>query len=79
MKVRLSSEARKDLIAIGDYIARDNPTRASTFVRELVKACVELSSTPLAYPIVQRKPRRAYGVGSMETIRSSTGWPGNRS
>ncbi len=66
MKVRLSSEARKDLIAIGDYIARDNPTRASTFVRELVKACVELSSTPLAYPIVQRYAakgirRRVYG------------------
>ena len=37
MKVRLSSEARKDLIAVGDYIARDNPLRASTFVAELVK------------------------------------------
>jgi toxin ParE1/3/4 len=54
MKVRLSSEARKDLIAIGDYIARDNPLRASTFVEELVKACVEISSRPLSYPIVQR-------------------------
>ena len=30
MKVRLSSEARRDLIAIGDYIARDNPLRAAT-------------------------------------------------
>jgi plasmid stabilization system protein ParE len=66
MKVRLSSEARKDLIAIGDYIARDNPLRASTFVAELVWACVELSSTPLGYPIVQRYEakgirRRVYG------------------
>jgi toxin ParE1/3/4 len=66
MKVQLSSEARKDLIAIGDYIARDNPLRASTFVRELAKACLELSSTPLAYPIVQRYEakgvrRRVYG------------------
>jgi toxin ParE1/3/4 len=66
MKVRLSSEARKDLIAVGDYIARDNPLRASTFVEELVKACVEISSTPLGYPIVQRYEakgirRRVYG------------------
>jgi toxin ParE1/3/4 len=66
MNVRLSSEARKDLIAIGDYIARDNPLRASTFVRELAKACVELSSTPLGYPIVRRYEakgirRRVYG------------------
>jgi toxin ParE1/3/4 len=66
MKVRLSSEARKDLIAIGDYIARDNPLRASTFVGELVKACVKLASTPLCYPIVQRYEakrirRPAYG------------------
>jgi plasmid stabilization system protein ParE len=58
MKVRLSSEARKDLIAIGDHIARDSPLRASTFVRELVKACAELSSTPLRYPIVRRYKAR---------------------
>jgi len=66
MKVRLSSEARRDLIAIGDYIARDSPLRASTFVRELVQACAELSSTPLGYPIVRRYEtkgirRRVYG------------------
>lgn len=66
MKVRLSSEARNDLIAIGDFIARDRPLRASTFVTELAKACAELSSTPLAYPIVRRYDargirRRVYG------------------
>jgi toxin ParE1/3/4 len=66
MKVRLSSEARKDLIAIGDYIARDNPLRASTFVGELAKACAQLSSMPLGYPIVRRYEtkgirRRVYG------------------
>jgi toxin ParE1/3/4 len=66
MKLRFSSEARKDLIAIGDYIARDSPLRASTFVKELVKACVELSSAPLRCPIVRRYEakgirRRVYG------------------
>jgi plasmid stabilization system protein ParE len=66
MKVRLSSEARRDLIAIGAYIARNSPLRASTFVTELVKACAELSSTPLGYPIVRRYEakgirRRVYG------------------
>ena len=67
MRVRLSSEARKDLSAIGDYIARDNPLRAATFVRELAEACAELSSTPLGYSIVQRYEakgirRRVYGA-----------------
>lgn len=66
MKVRLSSEARDDLIAIGDTIARDSPLRASTFVRELIKACAELSSMPLRYPIARRYEakgirRRVYG------------------
>jgi toxin ParE1/3/4 len=66
VKVRLSSEARDDLIAIGDHIARDSPLRASTFVMEHAKACAELSSTALAYPIVRRYEakgirRRVYG------------------
>jgi toxin ParE1/3/4 len=66
MKVRLSSGARKDLIAIGDYIARDSPRRAVTFVTELAQACAELSSTPFGYPVLQRYGakrirRRVYG------------------
>jgi len=35
MKVLITAEAEADLEAIGDYIARDNPARALSFVREL--------------------------------------------
>lgn len=39
VKVRLSSEARQDLIAIGDYTARDNPSRALSFIKERTDRC----------------------------------------
>jgi plasmid stabilization system protein ParE len=35
VKVRLSAAARQGLIAIGDYIAGENPRRALSFVSEL--------------------------------------------
>ncbi|MCT4334707.1 type II toxin-antitoxin system RelE/ParE family toxin [Paracoccus sp. YLB-12] len=54
MKVRLSSEARQDLIAIGDYIARDNPPRAQSFVAELAGKCASLGQMPKAHPLVPR-------------------------
>ena len=37
MKVVLADEALTDLKAIADYIARDNPARARTFVAELAR------------------------------------------
>lgn len=66
MRVRLSSEARQDLIAIGDYIARDNPPRAQSFVAELVGKCANLGEMPRAHPLVPRYAqqgvrRRIYG------------------
>jgi plasmid stabilization system protein ParE len=54
MKVRLSSEARQDLMAIGDYIARDNPSSARSFVKALTDRCASLADMPLGYPIVPR-------------------------
>ncbi len=35
MKVAFTPMAEKDLEAIGDHIASDNPSRAVTFIREL--------------------------------------------
>lgn len=54
MRVRLSSEARQDLFAIGDYIARDNPVRAQSFVAELAAKCASLGEMPKAHPLVPR-------------------------
>jgi toxin ParE1/3/4 len=58
MRVRLSAEARQDLIAIGDYIRRDNPARARSFVQELVEKCGSLATLPEGYPIVCRYEKK---------------------
>ncbi|MEP6785994.1 MAG: type II toxin-antitoxin system RelE/ParE family toxin [Sphingomonadales bacterium] len=52
MIVTISARAQSDLEAIGDYIARDNPKRAVSFVRELRKKCLDLSALPHGFPIV---------------------------
>jgi plasmid stabilization system protein ParE len=52
--VRLSDEAEFDLEGIGDHIAADNPTRAVTFIGELVDACRGLADFPARFPIAER-------------------------
>ena len=54
MIVTLAREAEADLEAIGDYIARDNPTRAVTFVEEIVERCERLGQRPYAFALVPR-------------------------
>lgn len=54
MRVRLLPGAESDLEAIADYIARDNPRRALSFVRELRDKCLRLAHMPEAYPLVPR-------------------------
>lgn len=54
MKVRIAAEAESDLEGIGDYIARDNPQRALSFVLELRDKCLGLADGPLAFPLVPR-------------------------
>lgn len=47
MIVYLSAEAEYDLETIGDFIARDNPARALSFLRELRSKCLGLERFPL--------------------------------
>ncbi|MGK2912048.1 MAG: type II toxin-antitoxin system RelE/ParE family toxin [Sphingobium sp.] len=54
MIVHLSAEAEHDLEAIGDFIARDNPARALSFVRELRARCLGLGDMPERFPLVPR-------------------------
>jgi toxin ParE1/3/4 len=66
VKVVLSRNAEHDLEAIGDWIARDNPARATSFVAELLKACKSIGRTPRRFPLVDRGRdsalrRRVYG------------------
>nr|WP_241021677.1 type II toxin-antitoxin system RelE/ParE family toxin [Burkholderia sp. Ac-20353] len=50
----MSDFAIAELELIADYIARDNPRRAVTFVRELREKCLGLAGMPLAFPLVPR-------------------------
>lgn len=43
--------AASDLEEIGDYIARDNPARARSFVREIRERCALIVASPEASPL----------------------------
>lgn len=57
MRVVFTDEARQDLLRIGDYIARDNASRARTFVGELLRKAREIGQTPEGFQIVPRYGR----------------------
>ena len=50
-----------DLEEIGDYIARDNPRRAASFVAELRRQCVKLTRSPEGYRL---RPELGDGIRS---------------
>lgn len=49
----ITPQAQCDIEAIGDYIARDNPPRALSFVLELRARCEKLSASPEAFRLRQ--------------------------
>jgi plasmid stabilization system protein ParE len=55
MTVDFTQAARDDLLDIGDYIAKDNPSRALSFIDELEERCMALEDFPHAYPILARR------------------------
>lgn len=57
MIVDFTAEAERDLEAIGDHIARDNPVRALSFVRELRGKCLGLDEMAERFPLVPRYER----------------------
>lgn len=58
MKVFFSDKAEAGLEHIGDYIARDNPHRALTFIQELRAAASNLGDFARAFPLVSRYQHR---------------------
>lgn len=50
MKLSLSPRAATDLEEIADFIARDNPSRAVSFIQELETRCFKIAETPEAFP-----------------------------
>ena len=61
MRVAISPLAERDLEAIGDYIADDNPARAVSFVAELRDQCATIAKAPQAYRL---RPELGEGVRS---------------
>ena len=63
--VRYAPAALRDLEQVGDFIGRDNPGRARTFVAELRAACRSLGDTSLRYPLMPgSKDMRRMPVGN---------------
>jgi len=68
MKVIITTAARLDLAAIGDYIGADNPARAASFVDELVDRCEDLATMAERFQLVpdfaskgiRRRPHKGY-------------------
>ncbi|MDX0415069.1 type II toxin-antitoxin system mRNA interferase toxin, RelE/StbE family [Sinorhizobium medicae] len=60
MIVEFSDEAESDLEQIADYIAKDNPRHALSFVQELRAKCERLGDTPKGFPLVPRYEQ--YGI-----------------
>jgi toxin ParE1/3/4 len=58
LRLVFSPRASADLDEIGDYIARDNPTRAILFVEELREHCAAILAVPASYA-----PRDELGAG----------------
>ena len=58
MHVTLSPLAEQDLESIGDYIGKDNPLRAISFIAELRAQCAKIAKAPQAY-----RPRPELGDG----------------
>jgi toxin ParE1/3/4 len=59
MELRFSRRAETDLEDIADFIARDNPARAISYVRELREHCRRLLAFPKAAPL---RPELGEGV-----------------
>ena len=54
MKVVLADEAERDLEEIGDWIARENPRRAVSFVVDLRECCLGLGEDPKRFQVIAR-------------------------
>jgi toxin ParE1/3/4 len=51
MRLELSRFVEGDLDAIAEYIAKDNPARALTFLREIGKKIDRVGKSPLTYQL----------------------------
>lgn len=68
MIVVLTDTAEADLEAIGDWIARHDPSRALDFIRDLRRICETLADAPRGYALVPRYEHSGSAAGRTVTI-----------
>ena len=71
MKLRWTSRARRDLLAISRYIARDDPSAARQWIERLRKRSRKAAATPLAgrvVPEIQRADIREVFVRTYRIV-----------
>jgi plasmid stabilization system protein ParE len=54
MRVVYTGQARAELRQIGEWIGRDSPRRAASFLEELRARCRSLTTFPGRFPVVKR-------------------------
>lgn len=75
MIVHILPTAGAELEAIGDYIARNNPPRAVSFVRELREKCLCRAQIRLSLFPLFRATKRVYGTAfTVDTKFSIVSW-----
>ena len=60
-KVIVTPQAERNLVEITDYIARDNPVRALSFVDELQQRIQSLKTRPMRHAVVSGYRRIVHG------------------
>ena len=60
MRVEISATAEAELEQIGDYIAKDSPLRAVSFIDELIDAAQSIGVNPEAYRLIPRYEHFGY-------------------
>ncbi|KQM98626.1 hypothetical protein ASE85_12325 [Sphingobium sp. Leaf26] len=75
MRVRLSSQAVRDLQGVHAWVERDNPDRAIRFIAKLRDAMKRLATMPNAFPLIPRyerhgiRRRSCKGYGILYSVR----------
>lgn len=72
MRTILLPSAIADLEGIGDYIARDNPRRAASYVADLRHQCVKIAGNPAGYRLRPEVAERMEFARAPTAITSSS-------
>ena len=66
MKIRFAARIGSDLASIQEFIGRENPTRALSFVRELAMEAAKIGDAPFAFStndvVLRRKLHERYVI-----------------